>query len=645
MFNFIRKHQRLMQLVLLVLILPSFVLIGVSGYTNYVSGDEDLVTVGDQAVTAQEYDLARRNQLNQLQRSMGGGFDPALVDTPAAKQQLLDSLVDRRALIEIATKDRFSVSDTALRQAIAANPDLQENGVFSPELYNMLLAQQGINSKDFEQSQRAELALSRVISPVVQSATLPDFVMKELENVLVETRLVQTHTIRAQDLLDQQTVSDEEIQTWYQANQDSLRLPDYVNVDYVLLNEEAAVKSVAEVKEDDLKAYYEQNKTRFVSPARIHLSHILLQPGKDNAQHQSVQQQAKELAQQAQANPAQFAELAKEHSQDKGSANSGGELGWITHGNWPAALQDAVFALKKGEVSGVIEGPDGYHIFKANDYQPQQGQAFDAVKDEITTEVRQQLAAENFAEMATKLTHMVYESPESLQAAADALGLPVLKAQGVAREQVLDAKQLGATASEHEDLLEDPRVRRALYAPQSLQDKQNAGVIEIASDTIVAVRVNEFVPAHVPELTQVHDEVEKMLRQEKAVAAAQSAGQALLASLQAGETPEVEFSNEQAVSRIQPEQMPKASLDALMAVDTSQLPAYVGVELDQGYQLVKVIGQEKGELDPLISEAIHAQLQQIWSDVQERSYMAALREQLNVKQLPAAETAMATEID
>src|SRR5690606_6065861 len=131
-----------------------------------------------------------------------------------------------------------------------------------------------------------------------------------------------------------------------------------------------------------------------------------------------------------------------------------------------------------------IEGPDGYHIFKANDYQPQQGQAFDAVKDEITTEVRQQLAAENFAEMATKLTHMVYESPESLQAAADALGLPVLKAQGVAREQVLDAKQLGATASEHEDLLEDPRVRRALYAPQSLQDKQNAGVIEIASDTI-----------------------------------------------------------------------------------------------------------------------------------------------------------------
>lgn len=130
MFNFIRRHQRLMQLVLLILILPSFVLIGVSGYSNYVSGDEDLVKVGDQAVTAQEFDMARRNQLNDLQRSMGGAFDPALVDTPAAKQQLLDSLVDRRVLIEIATKERFSVSDSALRQAIAAMPEAKRTGSF-----------------------------------------------------------------------------------------------------------------------------------------------------------------------------------------------------------------------------------------------------------------------------------------------------------------------------------------------------------------------------------------------------------------------------------------------------------------------------------------------------------------------------------
>lgn len=646
MFNFIRRHQRLMQLVLLVLILPSFVLIGVSGYTNYVSGDEDLVTVGDQAVTAQEYDLARRNQLNMLQRSMGGGFDPALVETPEAKQQLLNSLVDRRVLIEVATKDRFSVSDAALRQAIASNPELQENGVFSPQLYNMLLAQQGISSQEFEQSQRAELALSRVIAPVVQTAHLPESIVKELESILLETRFIQTHDYVAQDYLEQQVISDDEIQAWYAANQETLRLPDYVNVDYLLLNEAAAVKSVAEIKEEDLQAYYEQNKSRFVTPARIHLSHILLQPGKNDNEHQVVQQQAKELAAQAQAEPNAFSELAKEHSQDKGSASSGGELGWITQGHWPVALQDAVFALKKGEVSGVIEGPDGYHIFKANEYEPEQSQSFDVVKADIEAEVRQQLAAESFAEMATQLTHLVYENPESLDAAADALGVSVLKAQGIARERVLSADELGQQEpSAHLDLLEDPRVRRALYTTQSLQDKHNAGVIEIASDTILAVRVNEFVPAHVPSLDQLRDQVYAFLQQEKALDAARAAGEEQLKRLQQGATTDLAFSAELSVSRIQPGPISKASLDALMAVDTATLPAFVGVEVDNGYQLIKVLDQEQAKMDSMLSEAIQGQLQQIWSNAQEEVFMSALREQLHVKQLPAAETVMAAELE
>lgn len=645
MFNFIRKHQRLMLLVILVLILPSFVLLGVSGYSSYTSGDEELVTVGDQAVTAQEYDAARRNQLNMLQRSMGGAFDPALVETPTAKQQLLDSLVDRRVLIEVATKDRFSVSDMALRQAIASNPDLQENGVFSPQLYTMLLAQQGMSLQDFEQSQRAELALSRVIAPVVQTATLPDFVLDELEEILLETRLIQTYDFAAQDLLAQQTITEAEVQAWYNSNQEALRLPDYVNVDYLLLNEDAAVQSVAAVNDEDLEAYYEQNKARFVTPARIHLSHILLQLSKNDSEYQAVQQEAKALAAQAKSNPDSFAELAQEHSQDKGSASSGGELGWITHGNWPIALQNAVFALKEGEVSDVIEGPDGYHIFKVNAYEPEQSQSFDSVKAQIADEVRQQLAAEKFAEMATQLTQLVYESPENLDAAADALGLSVLKAQGVARDRMLAAEELGIEPAEHFTLLEDPRVRRALFTTQSLQDQHNAGVIEISSDTILAVRVNEFVPAHAPALEQLYDQVQNLLQAEKAVAAARTAGQEQLKLLQSGETDTLDFSTEQYVSRIDPGSLPTSSLEALMAVDTTQLPAYVGVDLANGYQLIKVIGQEEGAIDPMLSAAIQSQLQQIWSDAQEQIFMKALRDQLQVKQLPAAAAALAADIE
>src|SRR5690606_38899488 len=166
MFDFIRTHQRLMQLVLLVLILPSFALIGISGYSNYVSGDEEIVKVGDGAITRQEFDQARREQLQRFQTSSGGAFDPSVLDNPDARRNLLESLIDRRVIIDQAQEQRFSVSDNVLRQTIASIPELQENGRFSPQRYSDVLASMGVSSRDFEQSQRGEMALQRVLAPI-----------------------------------------------------------------------------------------------------------------------------------------------------------------------------------------------------------------------------------------------------------------------------------------------------------------------------------------------------------------------------------------------------------------------------------------------------------------------------------------------
>lgn len=647
MFNFIRRHQRLMQLVLLVLILPSFVLIGVSGYTNYNSSDEDLVKVGDQTVTTQELDMALRNQLNNMQRSMGEAFDPALLNNPQAKQQLLNSLVDRRILIEVATNERFNVSDTALRHAIATLPELQENGTFSPVRYSQLLANAGIVSKDFEQSQRAELTLNRVVAPIAQTAILPQIISQELQKVLTDSRLVQIHEFTAEQFLNEQSVSDQEINQWYEANQDQLRLPDYVNAEFLLLNEDVAIKSVTAVSDEDLKAYYEQNKSRFFTPARIHLSHILIQPSNTDNDHQAAQKKAKELAAAAQANPEDFAQLAKSDSQDLGSASEGGELGWITQGNWPEVLQNAVFALNKGEVSGVIEGPDGYHIFKANDFQPEQSQSFETVKANIEQEVRQQLAAEQFADMATQMTSLVYENPEELKAAADALGLQIQTAQGLARDRLLSNAELGiekqpyATAA----LLDDPRVRRALYSAQSLEQQHNAGVIELSPDTIVAVRVNQFVPSHVPPLEQLNEQVKELLKHQKALLAAREAGKKTLAQLQADPQTELSFSPTMDVSRIDSQQLPKVTLDKVMSVSITDLPTFTGAESENGFQLVKITGQDSGSPDPLIADMLQAQLQELWSDAQEQAFLVALRDQLQVKELPALPKALNADLD
>ena len=233
MFDFIRTHQRLMQLVLLVLILPSFVLIGVSGYTNYVSGDKDLVTVGDAAVTLQEFELARRNQLDQLQRSSMGRFDPEVLNSRPARERLLESLVDRRVLVETATKERFSVSDAALRDTIASMPEFHENGNFSAERYNELLAAAGLSARDFEQGQRGELALQRVLNPIGGSALVPDTVLERVSAALTEQRTISLFAFPSSDYEKDIEISDADIQAWYDENKEALTVPDQVAVEYL----------------------------------------------------------------------------------------------------------------------------------------------------------------------------------------------------------------------------------------------------------------------------------------------------------------------------------------------------------------------------------------------------------------------------
>ncbi|HUH39540.1 MAG TPA: SurA N-terminal domain-containing protein, partial [Castellaniella sp.] len=181
MFDFIRTHQRLMQLILLILVVPSFALIGVSGYSTYVSGDHAIAEVGKASVTQLEFDEARRNQLQQMQESSQGRFDPALLENPQARRAVLDQLIDRRVQIQVATNNHFSVSDGALRRAIASMPQLQVDGQFSADRYNEVLASAGLTPRDFEAGQRAELALERVVGPVGDTAGLPQPVLDSIK--------------------------------------------------------------------------------------------------------------------------------------------------------------------------------------------------------------------------------------------------------------------------------------------------------------------------------------------------------------------------------------------------------------------------------------------------------------------------------
>jgi peptidyl-prolyl cis-trans isomerase D len=649
MFDFVRTHQRLMQLLLLVLIVPSFALIGVSGYSTYVSGDHEMATVGGHAITQQDFDQARRNQLQQMQSQNPAGFDPATLDTKEARMALLQSMIDSRVIATVASTNRFSVSDSVLREAIASIPQLQVNGQFSAEKYKQVLTSMGLTSQDFEQNQRAQMALGEVLGPVSSTASLPPSIVDAIERTLTAQRTIRLQIFPASKYKDKVKVSDADIKAWYDANKQQLKLPEQVSIKYLLLDEAAAMANLPAISDADMKKYYEQNKSRFTSKARVNLSHILVSVpvGATKSQQEKALAKARAIAAEVAAGKASFADIARAKSDDAGTAGAGGELGWITQGTWPAKLDAAVFALKKGQVSGVVDGPGGYHIFKANDVQPAKVKSFDEAKPEITKEIRRQLGADRFADMATKLTSLVYDNSNSLQPAADALGLKVKSASGIARDQLLDASEAGpdaASAGPDAAVLGDIRVRQALFGTQVLTNKQNSGVIEISPDTMVVVRVSKVTPAHIPPLDKVTDTVRNTLVDQGALKLATEAGKAALAADRAAKDPASVpegFGSAMDVSRISTQGLSKDVLDAALAAPTKTLPAYTSMTAPSAYVVIRIEKSSPGVTDDKRLAGLPAQLESIWGSAEKSAVLQALRSHVKVKILPEADKVLA----
>ncbi|QII85183.1 peptidylprolyl isomerase [Bordetella hinzii] len=639
MFEFIRTHRRWMQFILLLLIVPSFALVGVQSYTHFVNGEPELASVAGQGIKQSEFDMAHRNQLEQFRQRLGTQFDPAVLDTPAMREQLLNQLIDQRLLAQVAIDNRFSVSDETLRNTIAAIPQVQDDGRFSPERYRQVLAAQGLSPTAFENGLRRDLAVARVLEPVGLSARAPQAVVQDVEQALTQKRTIQLRSFAAADYRSKVTVTPQDIQSWYDANKESLRVPEQVQAQYLVLDEAAATQGI-EVKDEDVATYYEQNKNRFGTPEQRRASHILINApaGESQDARKAARAKAEEIARQAAANPAGFADLAKQASQDAGSAAQGGDLGWIAANSVPPSVQQAIAGLAKEAVSGVVESPFGFHILKVTEIKPAQVKPLAEVKEQITAEIRKQLASARFAEMATKLQGAVYDQRDSLQPAADALGLKLRTAAGITRGSLLPADQAGAgsaSASPDAAMLDNPRVRQALFAADVLREKQNTGVIELAPDTLLALRVAAVEPSQIPPLDKVKDSIRARLLDERSAQAAREAGEQALKALQAQDQAEG-FAAALTISRQDPANLPRNLVDAAMRLDAAKLPAYAGVASGNDYVLVRLEKVEAGQPDAQAAAMLGRQLGSAWGEAEDQAVLKMLREAYKVQILPAA---------
>ncbi len=583
MFDSIRKHQRLLQFILLLLIFPAFVFFGVSGYDSFLSNDDSVAKVDGQKILRQEYDQSMRRQLDQLRQLLGDQADPKILDTPAARQEVLDGLIAQRVLLTQANERHLVVSDARLRSQIMEIPGLvRPDGGFDLERYQAMLKSQGMNEAMFEHQLRRDLAMQLLPDAASQSAFLPNTVVERLIALQQETREVREDLVKAADFVDKVKAGDDQLRKFYDDNARLFETRESARVEYVVLSAEELAQQVT-LNEDEVRGYYTQNRSRYGTPEQRQASHVLIkvEPGAKEADKQAALAKAKAVQAQARGG-GDFAALAKAQSQDPGSAPQGGDLGLFTRDAMVKPFADAAFAMKVGEISEVVESEFGFHVIKLTAIQPGAEKPFEAVRATIETELKRQQAAKRYAEAAEAFTNLVYEQSDSLKPAAERFKLKIQSAESVER---LPGPDAGKGPLTH------PKLLAALFAEDTVKNKRNTEAVEVGGNTLVSARIVEHRPAQKKPFDAVRADVLARWTEQESRRLAKEAGEAKLKALQGGAAAPATLSASKQVARDGAPQIPPGALDTVYRVPASKLPAWVGVALSDGnyaiYQVVK----------------------------------------------------------
>lgn len=592
MFEAIRRNQRVLQFLLLLLIFPAFAFFGISGYNTFFISEDSVAKVGKLSISSQEFENARQGQLANMRRMFGDQLDPAVFDNPQAREEILDRLVNDRLLASEAQDKGIVVPDTAVRNAIQNSPEFKDdNGKFSLEKYNTLIAGAGMSSSQYENRIRGSLALGAIPQSVQNTGFIPRTVSRQLVKLQQQKRKFRSRTFKAEDFHKQVEVDTAKARAFYDANKKRFESTESAKVEYLVLSGTELAKAAA-VTDEELTKYYQDHKSKYVNVERRETSHILLNMPAESTEDQKkvARDKAKSLLEKLRAG-ADFAALAKTESQDPGSADKGGDLGFIDRQSVVAPFADAAFALKEGEISDVVESEFGLHIIKLNKIQPEAGMPFDKAKAQVETEVRAAKGREAFLAAASGFNDTVYEQPDSLAPTAEKLKLKV---------QIIETlNRFGAPDLPPDSPLRDRKVLRELFSERSIKEKTNIEAVETGDNVLVSARILEHRPAALQPFEKVEAEAIAHVRAKEAGELAKKAGEAELEKLKGG-APVSGFEEEKSITRNEPGQLPNA-LQALFAALPNDLPKFIGVDLEAGgymiQQLLEVVDASDTEID------------------------------------------------
>jgi len=472
-----------------------------------------IVEIGDQKISQAEFQSELLGQQNRLRESNPSLANSDLLNSDFYKQQVLQGLINRGLTSYIANDENYQVSEEYVNEVIRSDPSFQTDGEFDPAVYKALTASRGPGGAEQIRNQIVSASrIRQVTSGYAESALVLPQEVRSLLEIQTELRTFDKITISKQDYLEQVSVSDEEIETYYNDNIDQFMLPDSTVVNYIELDKNKVAES-AIVNEADIQAAYDDYKQSFESDETRETRHILLSTG-DGASDSDQLAKAEDLVRQLREG-ADFAELAKSNSDDPGSAQNGGSLGLVERGQMVAEFEAATFSLEPGVISEPVKSQFGYHIIKVDEISDTKAEPFEVLKPQLEMEDRERQAEEIIVEQAEQLRNLLFEQSDSLEAASQALNLPILTSTSFSLEQ-------------GDGIAVNQAVREAAFSEVVLQEGLNSELIEIADNVFIAVNNKEFVESAPRALVDARAEIEQTLTDQKAIAQAQAAGDSVL---------------------------------------------------------------------------------------------------------------------